>query len=451
MKKKNVKKKNVTRKVNPQKIFCFVSFIFILTCCLWYGGRFVYFYLDSKKVAADTVMIADTLKTANHDKKTFRKLNDEYYFYHDTEDNYLMYSNIMWRIVKINKDNSVLLIMDEPIASLAYGTDMKYSDSPILTWLNNDSTISYSGVLENKLNDVSNYLIKNKVCTDVVDDVEKITCDNVNSDYYFGLLSMHDYIMTGGKKSFINQSSVSYLANKNKDGEVWYLGDDGTLDKSLGDDILGIRATATLSPTLGIKSGDGSKTNPYIIEDKFAYFGSYVKLGDDIWKIYDFDEKNVKLVLMNYAKDGNAKNLEYVYSKNNYRHNDTAYGSLAYYLNHTYLNSLSYKNIILDANYYNGYYGEENNYGLEEIFKDEIDTKVALLSIGDVVLNHELDNYFTSTGTYKNSTSLYVQKSNGEVTTKKVSYEASVVPCITIQKDNLKVGTGTKDDPYRTE
>ena len=448
MAKKEVKKK-VNNNISFQKIFCFISFIFILTCCLWYGGRFVYFYLDSKKVKkSENVSFANTLKLENHSHETFRKDKDVYYFYQNADNNYLMYSNIMWRIVKINEDNSILLIMDEPISSLAYGTDTTYSNSPILTWLNNDSAISYSGVLEKKLNDISHYLVKNKVCTDVVDDSKKITCDDVNSDYYFGLLSMQDYVMTGGKKSFINQSSFSYLANQTKDGEVWYLRDDGSLDKSLGDDILGIRATITLSPTLVVKSGDGNKTNPYIIEDKFAYFGSYVKLGDDLWRIYDFDEKNVKLVLMNYAKDDNSENLEHVYSKNNYRHNDTVYGSLAYYLNHTYLNSLSYKDIILDANYYNGYYGEDNNFGLEEIFKDEIDTKVALLSIGDVILNHDTDNYFTATGIAKNSTSLYVLKRNGEVITKKVSNEASVVPCITISKDILKVGVGTKDEPY---
>ena len=33
-----------------QKLFCFASFVFLATCCFWYGGRLVYFYLDSEKI-----------------------------------------------------------------------------------------------------------------------------------------------------------------------------------------------------------------------------------------------------------------------------------------------------------------------------------------------------------------------------------------------------------------
>ena len=443
-------KRKVKRKISYQKIFSFISFIFILTCCLWYGGRFIYFYLDSKKVASsDNTTFANTLKLENHDNKSFRKDEDIYYFYQDASNNYLVYSNIVWRIVKINSDDSITLISEEPITKLAYGMDdISYSKSPILQWLNNESGVSYSGVLEKKLNDVSHYLVKNSVCIDDVDNVEKISCDKTNNDYYLGLLSVEDYVKTGGKKSFIHGKFSSYLANGNSEKQLWYIDENGNLDQSLGDDILGIRPTITLSSTLSIKSGSGSKDDPYIIEEENGYFGSYVQLDKDIWRVYDFDDNNVKLVLTDYLKDTSG-NYESIYSNSTYRHNDTIYGSLAYYLNHTYLNSLSYKNYILNANYYNGFYGEENDYGLKELFDGEIDTKVAVPSIGDVMFQHDLDGYFTSTGIYKNSTSLYVQKT-GDIATKKVTSEAYVVPCITIKKEILKNGNGLKSNPYTT-
>ena len=50
MQKKRKRKKTNKRKLNWQKIFSFISFVFILTCFFWYGGRAIYFYLDSKKV-----------------------------------------------------------------------------------------------------------------------------------------------------------------------------------------------------------------------------------------------------------------------------------------------------------------------------------------------------------------------------------------------------------------
>ncbi|MCI6265772.1 MAG: hypothetical protein MR598_02870 [Erysipelotrichaceae bacterium] len=59
------------RKINVQKIFSFASFIFIIVCILWYGGRFIYFYQSSKKaITEEANTIARTLKTQNHDQET---------------------------------------------------------------------------------------------------------------------------------------------------------------------------------------------------------------------------------------------------------------------------------------------------------------------------------------------------------------------------------------------
>ena len=451
---KKRKRNNMKRKINPQKVFCFISFIFILTCCLWYGGRFVYFYLDSHKKTegsnktSASGKLVTSLKSSN---KSLKKDGSTYYFYQNVSNNYLVYSNMVWRIVKINKDDSIMLVSNDVITSLAYGTDESdYKDDVILKWLNKDSSNKYSGVLESKLNDVSKYLVKTSVCTDNVTDIEKIHCDKVVDDYYLGLLTVEDYVKTGAKKSFINQNSVFYLANQNKDHEIWYLKEDGSLNESGGDDILGIRPTITLSPTTQIVSGTGSEKDPYKIEKDTSYFGSYVKLDKDMWRVYDFDDTTVKLVLVDNIKDDTGS-LTYPYSTTTYRHNDTIKGSLAYYLNHTYLSGLSYKNIILDGYYYNGYYGEDNSFDLKELYEGKIDTKVGVINLGDVIFNYQSNGYFTSTGIEKGSNSVYVLQSDGTVLVKKVNASANVVPCITIKTSNLSKGSGSSDDPYRME
>ena len=38
------------KKLSFSKIFCFLSFLFILSCCIFYGTRFIKLFLENKKV-----------------------------------------------------------------------------------------------------------------------------------------------------------------------------------------------------------------------------------------------------------------------------------------------------------------------------------------------------------------------------------------------------------------
>ena len=80
-----------------------------------------------------------------------------------------------------------------------------------------------------------------------------------------------------------------------------------------------------------------------------------------------------------------------------------------------------------------------------------VDTKVALLSIGDPILNNTLDNYFILAGPNKESEEIYITSKNSTLNTAYTSDEGYVVPTITIKKENLQKGSGTLNDPYRTE
>ncbi len=434
------------RRINGQKIFSFISFIFILTCCIWYGGRLIYYYIDSHKEAKSTeVTLAKTLMAGN---KSIKKINDSYYYYQNADNNYIVYSNLLFRILKITKDNKIVAITDTPVTSLAYGVDANYDNSPIITWLNKNST-NGSGILEANMNSVDKYLEKTNTCIDDIDDIKKVTCEK-NVSNYFSLLTVSDYINIGSTKSFINNGYTTYLANANKDGEEWIINDDGKLSTDDGGSIYGVKTVITLKSSTKISKGDGTKNNPYRFEDEKSYFGSYVKLDKDIWRIYDEEEKLVKLSLNDYLKDGSS-NLEYIYSNSNSFHNDTIQGSLAYYLNSTYLNSLSYKDKIVVNNYSNGFYNEDNDYDYTSSTSKLVDTKVSNLAIGNVMLNYSLNNYFLATGLYNKSDYVYLTSKNGAIDTIKVSNKANVIPCISIEKDKLKSGSGTKDDPYRME
>lgn len=445
-------KKKKKRKINYEKLFNFGSFIFILICVLWYGGRFIYFYLDSKKeVKSEVTTLSMALKSNPNNKESIKNINDNFYFYEETNNNYISYSNILWRVVKINKNNTITLVTDNNIATLAYGdVENDYNESNLINWLNTNKEKTNSGILENVLNNKEKYLTKTSTCIDAIDDTKNIKCKSKSNKQYINLLSVEDYLNTGSSKSFINNKKNTYLSNKTKDNDIWYLTDEGKVDTTDGKDILGIKATITLKDKINVTSGTGTNEDPYLFEDNISAIGSYVKLDEDIWRIYEEKNGIVKLMLNDTLKENN-ENIEEKYSNNTYYHNDTTRGSLAYYLNNTYYNSLSYKDIIKENTYNNGYYGTTNNYDYEEIFDNTITTKVSIPSIEDIIFSEIKDDYFTNTGLDKTSKSIYIRNNTANINYKNVTATNNIVPCISIEKAELKAGSGTLKDPYRLE
>ena len=148
-----------------------------------------------------------------------------------------MYSNMLWRIVKINKDNTVTLISENVIGTLNNGKDT-YEKSSVITWLNKEKEKDYSGVVENVLSNKDSFLVKSNICTDTINDVNKITCNKTNHTYDIGLLSIEDYLYTGGNKGFINNGKITYLANQSKNKNYWYITNEGKLDSDSENEII---------------------------------------------------------------------------------------------------------------------------------------------------------------------------------------------------------------------
>ena len=188
--------KKKKRKINKQKVFSFISLIFIIICVLWYGGRLIYFYLDSKKTnEKEANIFAKILLKQNNEE--LKQVKEDYYFNGKVKDNYVMYSNILWRIIKINKDNTITLISENVMGTLNNGTD-EYQKSNVITWLNKEKDKDYSGVMEKVLSNKDSFLVKSNICTDTINNVNKITCNKTNNTYDIGLLSIEDYLYTGG-------------------------------------------------------------------------------------------------------------------------------------------------------------------------------------------------------------------------------------------------------------
>lgn len=441
-------KKNI--KFDLQKAFCFSSFFFILFCIIIYGGNFIKLYLENEKKLQEPEIpktFSEQLKENNYSSKNFTKVDETYYFSGNATNNYVSYSNLIWRIVKINEDNSLLLTTDNVIGTLSYGDiNTNYQESNLITWLNNNETGKFIKILNSK----EKYLKLTNTCIDTISDIKNITCNEVNNNNYLGLLSLEDYLNSGGNTSFINNGKYTYLANKNENSSIWYITNNGTIDTTDGNDILGIKPTITLLPTINMLQGNGTIDNPYIFEETTNLIGSYVKLDQDIWRIYEENNNLIKLVLQDTIKENNTP-ITNIYSNDTYYHNDTKKNTLAYYLNKDYYNTLSYKNLIIETTYTNGLYGKENNYNYQNISTKTIKTKITVPSIDDIILNDNQYEYFTNTGKIENEEAIYIQKENGITTTKLTTSEVTIIPCISINKEKLTIGTGSKTDPYRTE
>lgn len=439
------------KKISLEKIFCFISFLFILSCCIFYGIRFIKLYVQNEKdKIIEKNSLVKVIKENNEDNEKFVNIDDQIYFTNDTNNNYLMYSNLLWRIIKINEDNSIEAISNNSLTSLAYGKNTNYLDSNINRWLNVNDNDDYSGILERQLNNVSTYLQKTITCLDKIETINNNPCESIDNNNYFSLLTTIDFANIGNKNSYIINNENFYLNNTNDKSEIWYVTDDGKITLSKGNDIIGIKPVITIKSNIDYIGGNGTKEDPYTIEKENGLFGSYVKLGNDIWRIYKVEEDIVRLTLNDYIKS-NDSDLTYNYSAINSYHDDTIYGGLAYYLNNNYLNSLSYKNLIEENNWPNGYYNDDNNYDYKNSLNKEVNTKVATISIGDIFLNQDLDDYFTMTGTADKGNIIYTIKSNKKIYTKNVKSKSKIIPTICLNKQLLIKGNGTVENPYETE
>ena len=441
----NLNKKVVKRrKISYQKVFSFISAGFIIGCCIFYGTRFLTLYLDNKK---EQIKLEDTLSQAIKENNNLKEINGNYYFQNDVDNNYVMYSNILWRIVKVNNDNTIKLISDDVITYLSYG-DNDYENSYMNTWLNKIDE-NNTGILENSLDNPYNYLTNDGICKDTIDDTKHITCDEYNDTNLIGTLSMFDYVNAGGKDSYLNIDKYFYLSTLKDNDDIWYVNDSGNVSSADGSDIYGIRPTITLKSNSKSLNGNGTIDSPYVIDENYL-FGSYVKLESDIWRVYNVDGDNIKLSLNDYLEE-DGEEILYKYSSNGYYHNDTVSGSLAYYLNNAYLNSLSYKNSIINNKWSNGVYGSSNDYDYKNTLNTKVDTKVTVLSVGDIIINGELSDYYLSTGISKSSSLVYIVKDNGTLYGKSSTSTSKVVPTISIDKNILTKGNGTINSPYEME
>ena len=335
----NKKKKKGKRKLSKkEKKFLLINIIVILVIIVFYAYRFVHYYKLTHEVV-ENVTLKDKLTALNnlsYQNDGLHEKNGYFYYKGMDVDNYVYYSGKLFRIIDI--DNGIRMIDDEALTNLVWGMSGKYNESNIYTWLTD---------YLNSLKDYEVYLKENDWCNESID-VENYQC-NEKIKSYVGLISTSDYLQAGGKNSYLNSETYYWTINSDKDGKALYINNEGGINNlSSNEDnyfSYGIRPVITLKEEISIVDGDGTKTNPYVIENlgkamlRDNGVGSYVKYNNQDFRIMKIEddgitliyngvievEKNyndaIKYLNNDYLKDFNKEDLvkiEYSVSEYNY-------------------------------------------------------------------------------------------------------------------------------------
>lgn len=233
--------------------------------------------------------IGEELGTSNEGLiKDQDDLGTTYYFRGNVVNNYVKFANFLWRIVRINGDDTVRLILNDLTDNVSNiyaeeSTDFEYKNSNLKEYLD----IWF----QDNIQDYESYVSNNKYCSDVnhndayiyqantrlkVNNIPTFTCLGASYNSNIGLISADEVILAGGKIGVSNTSY--YLYNSDIESEYFTMTASSGTEKNIKmfgvnsngaviEDIdaslfRGVRPVITLIKNVEVK-GDGTIENPY--------------------------------------------------------------------------------------------------------------------------------------------------------------------------------------------
>lgn len=451
-KRKKGRKRSIGKK---EFLFDFFSLVFMIGVGVYFGYRSLYYYSrQNQKIQEEAQTLNGTvlqnISIAMREEDGLHHDSSGYYFKGKVENNYVLFGNEIFRIVRIYEDNKVQLIRENYIASFPWGNESEYENSNVREWLDKTESET-SGVYYKMLPNVEKFFTKTNYQIDVLAE-DKIISSEEKKEGYITLLSVTDYVLANGKNSYLNNGQYFFLLGTTEEKENLYVDKEGNIQSCDSVEGYGIRPTLILKENTIITGGNGTKENPYIIpqDDNTNYLYSYVKLGNDIWQVFAQNDNILRLSYNGYASiDG----VEYIipYSQTNSIYDITDRNNIGYQLNRTYLSSLSYEDVLLPFDSYIGEISDDQGYQYNNIYKNTVNAKVSLLNIFDPIVNPYLEDYFRVNTTSEVGSMAYNTYANGFLYESDVRETKHIVPVISIDKEILKTGKGTLDNPYVRE
>ena len=231
-----------------------------------------------------------------------------YYYRGIVTNNYVKFANLTWRIVGINSDNSVKIVLDKSAGYGKYSDRVNAADYTGSKYVYNDETINNSinnyllEWYEKTINyrDLDKYVTTTSYCNDsnysytnyhtyfngynriINEKSPSLTCPATNNDFggtynqKIGLLTADEVVLAGGGYNVNNFSYYlyngenfftmtpaeyfGYVAN------VFTVNNSGSLQISRVDSDFAIRPVLSLTSTITV-SGSGTQNDPYTIDE----------------------------------------------------------------------------------------------------------------------------------------------------------------------------------------
>lgn len=292
--------------------------------------------LENETTVTRTVEVINKLSSTV--KKATKDTNN--YYKGILVDNYISINNIIFRIVRVNKDDTVTVVSDSPLANIDYNaSNGRFDDSNMDEWLNK----YFYNLLNNK---TKKLIVENKWCDDIITDetIAKSTCDRYSSNKKVGILSIEDYNNTLDeyKNTYLDSMARTWYNNFTNNKNVWSIKSNSKA--AYKDNILlNIRPALTISKEAKIISGSGEESDPFIIGTETKAIRDMKVNKLDIGTVisysgYDWyvagkeDDGTTKLIMKNvlYAKDTGAVLISYDTNSDVKIYNPKEQGNIAY-------------------------------------------------------------------------------------------------------------------------
>ena len=278
--------------------------------------------LDNETTITRTINVKESLSSL------VKENTENGYYVGNVNDNYILFSNMLFRIVKVNKDNSVVIVSDDALANVDYSNSGRFENSSLDKWLND----YFYNLLEPQYQD----LIKSSSWCDETltndDATSKKECGRESVKRKIGLLSIQDYNLSyDGMTSYLDKPNLSWYSNLAEDNKAWAITSVAAYPDSLvtieKDSLLNVVPALTLKADTAILSGDGTVTSPYVIIDSTkarrgsdlseGQIGEYVEYSGYIFRISNVLNDGTVEAIMNSTLKSDNMQINIGYTNNN--------------------------------------------------------------------------------------------------------------------------------------
>ncbi|MBE6125499.1 MAG: hypothetical protein E7186_04130 [Erysipelotrichaceae bacterium] len=443
-----------------EKIFQIVNLLLIVAILGTYTYR-AYTYKDyfdklATAQAGEATTLADALlEKANGDLNVFKDDNGDHYYINDPENNYVVYSGRTFRVLRILSDKTVKMAAVDVQGISVLNKNEDFTGSSLFRWLNSSEN-EKDGIFEKTLRNTEKYLTGGVFCTDKVDDASQIACTVNSEKVNVTMLTLEDYLSTGGAKGFLNNGTRFWLASNNSEQQFWYVNEDGSLSVSdFNTQLVGIRPVIFISADVLVGKGAGTAADPFVLSGEATavfvsnlYAGDYVKYSDQLWRVVSQDEEATVLMLEGYASEnGEAKKVSYgtasAYSADN---------GAGKYLNGTWVKTLDrYEKFLTEHAWYYGPTGTASDFDYSSSFDKSATCYVGIPNLATPYLGG-YNGILLSNYDAHNTDAIYVIDNEGRLFGDYDTVAYKVRPLIAMKASvGIVSGKGTLDNPYIVE